>query len=81
MAKKPDQYYQMTEIGRELYDYWKKFKPKMFREMEQTGTLWEILTSEDNRLSEMVIDLIHHGMSVDQAMDVARAEIYETEET
>lgn len=77
MAKKPDQYYQMTKIGREIYDYWKGFKPKMFREMEREGTLWEILTSEDDRLSEMVIEMMQNGMSEDMAMEVVRAEIYE----
>ena len=44
--------------------------------MAKEGTLWEVLQSEDSRLDEMIISLIHSGLSVDQAMEIARAEIY-----
>lgn len=79
MAVKMTQYDLMSPIGRELHDYWKKFKPEMYRQMEKEGTLWEVLMSEDERLDDMVLSLIHNGMTVEQALEVARAEIYETE--
>ena len=56
------------------------FKPKMYKEMAEAGTLWEVLQSEDRRLDEMVIDLIHSGLSEDMAKEVARAEIYDPAE-
>ena len=72
-----EQYHSMSPMGVELHDYWMKWKPEMYKEMAETGTLWEVLQSEDRRLDEMVIDLIHKGLAVDQAKEVARAEIYD----
>ena len=71
-----EQYHSMSPMGVELHDYWMKWKPEMYKEMAAAGTLWEVLQSEDRRLDEMVIDLIHKGLAVDQAVEVARAEIY-----
>ena len=71
-----EQYHSMSPMGVELHDYWMKWKPEMYKEMAEAGTLWPTLQSEDRRLDEMVIDLIHKGLAVDQAKEVARAEIY-----
>ena len=71
-----EQYHSMSPMGVELHDYWMKWKPEMYKEMAAAGTLWAVLQSEDRRLDEMVIDLIHSGLAVDQAKEVARAEIY-----
>lgn len=70
------QYSSLSPMGVELHRYWMNFKPEMYQEMAAAGTLWEILQSEDRRLDEMVIDLIHSGLSEDMAKEVARAEIY-----
>ena len=70
------QYSSLSPMGVELHQYWMNFKPEMYREMAESGTLWPTLESEDNRLNDMVIDLIHKGLAVDQAKEVARAEIY-----
>lgn len=76
--KKPAQYYHIGVMGRELHDYWEKWKPKMYREMEQNGTLWPTLESEGTRLDDMIWELMQvHGMSEDMAKEVARAEIYD----
>lgn len=72
-----EQYHSMSPMGVELHDYWMKWKPEMYQEMAAAGTLWPTLQSEDKRLDEMVIDLIHSGLAVDQAKEVARAEIYD----
>jgi hypothetical protein len=75
------QYSSLTPIGREIHEYWMKFKPKMYKEMHSAGTLWETLSSEDKRLFEMICDLMQNGLAEDQAKEIARAEIYdETEE-
>ncbi len=52
------QYGSLTPMGRELHDYWMNHKNRMYRELHQNGTLWEILDSESRRLHEMVIELI-----------------------
>ena len=72
-----EQYDSLTPIGREIHRYWKDFKPKMYREMYANGTLWEILSSEDKRLFEMIIDLMQQGLAEDQAKEIARSEIYD----
>ena len=70
------QHSSLSPMGVELHRYWMNFQPKMYREMAEAGTLWPTLESEDNRLHEMVIEMIHSGLSEDQAKEVARAEIY-----
>ena len=77
MSKKPEQYYHIGVMGREIHDYWQNHKPKMYREMEQNGTLWTTLESEGMRLDEMIIDLMQKGLAEDQAKEIARAEIYD----
>jgi hypothetical protein len=73
-----EQYSSLTPIGREIHEYWMKWKPEMYQEMHREGTLWEILSAEDKRLDEMIIELITvNGLAVDQAMEIARAEIYD----
>ena len=73
-----EQYHSLTPIGKEIHKYWMDFKPKMYREMEQAGTLWETLSSEDKRLDDLACNLITvQGMSVDMAMEVVRAQIYD----
>ena len=74
--KKPEQYYHIGVMGREIHDYWKAWKPELYRELQQKGTLWTILESEGMRLDDMIIDLMQNGMSEDMAKEVARAEIY-----
>ena len=71
-----EQYSSLSPIGREIHEYWMKWKPEMYKELKAQGTLWEVLESEDNRLDEMIISLMQNGMSEDMAKEVARAEIY-----
>ena len=75
--KKPEQYYHIGVMGRELHDYWQKWKPELYREMEKQGTLWTTLESEGMRLDDMIWEMMQNGMSEDMAKEVARAEIYD----
>ena len=75
--KKPEQYYHIGVMGRELHDYWMTQKPELYREMKAQGTLWTTLESEGMRLDDMIIELMQNGMSEDMAKEVARAEIYD----
>ena len=71
------QYNHLSNIGREIHEYWMKYKPTMYQEMHEAGTLWEIISSEDNRLLEMMCSLItEQGLAEDQAWEIIRAEIY-----
>lgn len=70
-------YWSLSPIGKELHDYWMKFKPEMYREMALNGTLLETLEREDERLFDLILELMRSGMAEDQAKEVARAEIYD----
>ena len=72
------QYSSLTPIGREIHEYWMKWKPKMYQEMHREGTLWATLSSEDKRLDEMMCTMVaEQGLAVDQAWEIVRAEIYD----
>lgn len=73
----PEQYDSLTVIGREIHKYWKQFKPEMYKEMHREGTLWEVLQSEDQRLYEMMCEMMQQGMREHEAMEVVRAQIYD----
>ena len=74
----PEQYNSLSPMGVELHRYWMNEKPKMYREMANSGTLWPTLESENRRLDEMMFEMIaQQGMSEDMAKEVVRAEIYD----
>lgn len=73
-----EQYNSLTFVGREIHEYWMKWKPEMYKQMHKEGTLWETLKSEDERLFEMGANLVSvQGMAPDMAMEVVRSEIYD----
>ena len=73
-----EQYSSLTFVGREIHEYWMKWKPEMYKEMHREGTLWETLKSEDERLFEMGANLVSvQGMAPDMAMEVVRSQIYD----
>ena len=71
-----EQYYSLTPIGKELHDYWMNFKPKMYKELADSGKLWPLIKSEGDRLNEMVIELTPQ-IGLAGAKEMARAEIYD----
>ena len=74
-----EQYWNLTPIGRELHDHWMKSKPKMYEELAQTGNLWNLIEKKDQELDDMILELIP-SLGIAGAMEMARAEIYETME-
>ena len=71
-----EQYSLLTPMGKERHDYWMKFKPKMYNELADKGTLLKLLNSEGDRLTDLVIELTH-PLGLAGAMEVARSEIYD----
>ena len=69
-----EKYSRLSPIGKEMHDYWMKWEPEMYKEMYKEGTLLQIVESEDDRLHEMIIDLMQQGLAEDQAKEIARAE-------
>lgn len=72
-----EQYSSLTPIGKELHDYWMNYKPKMYKELAQMGSLWSLIEQQDKELDDMILQLIPQ-LGIAGAMEVARAEIYET---
>ena len=80
MGLTKEQYNSLNPMATELHDYWMKFKPKMYKEMVESGVLWDLVQREGNRLNDMVIELTPK-IGLAGAKEVARAEIYdETDE-
>lgn len=71
-----EQYSSLTPIGKELHDYWMNYKPKMYKELAQMGSLWELIEQKDRSLDDMICELIPQ-IGIAGAMEMARAEIYE----
>ena len=71
-----EQYNSLSFVGREIHEYWMKWKPEMYKEMYKAGTLWQILSEEDERLFEMGADMVSGParLSPDQAMEIIREE-------
>ena len=71
-----EQYQHLTPMGKELHDYWRKFKKKMYKEMADEGTLLPMLISEGERLSDLVTELTPQ-IGLAGAEEMARSEIYD----
>lgn len=71
-----EQYWNLNPMAKELHDYWMKFKPKMYKELADSGELLPLILMEGERLDEMVIELTPQ-IGLAGAKEVARAEIYD----
>ncbi|MGN0651504.1 MAG: hypothetical protein ACI4KN_00755 [Gemmiger sp.] len=71
-----EQYNSLNPMALELHEYWRKYKPQMYKEMVQEGVLYDLVTREGDRLNEMVIQLTP-TLGLAGAKEVARAEIYD----
>ena len=71
-----EQYNSLNPMAMELHEYWRKYKPKMYNELADSGQLWSLIQSEGNRLNEMVIQLTPQ-IGLAGAKEMARAEIYD----
>ena len=71
-----DQYWSLNPMAKELHDYWMNFKPKMYKELADSGNLLDLIQREGDRLNEMVIELTPQ-IGLAGAKEVARAEIYD----
>ena len=74
MKQRPEEFWQIGPMGREILEYWEQEKPELVQEMTAAGTLWEYLEKEDERLYDLGLELMRSGLSEDQMMEVLRAE-------
>jgi len=68
----------LSEPGRRLEEYWRKYLPKMYNSLADQGELHETVMAESYRLFEMMLRLMRQGLHEDQAWEVVNAEIYGT---
>ena len=71
-----EQYISLNPMAMELHNYWRDYKPKMYKELADSEKLWPLIKSEGDRLNEMVIELTPQ-IGLAGAKEMARAEIYD----
>ena len=68
----------MTElgsIGQEARRHWKQHRPKMYKELQEVGTLKTTLLELENRVAKQLEDLAHQGLNYDQAWEMVRDQV------
>lgn len=74
--RKRDMTNQLGHYGLLAKKHWKKFRPKMYAELEKSGELMPVLLSLQERVSNQVLDLLEKGFQVHEAEEVVRDQIY-----
>lgn len=81
MAKKglltKEEYQSLGRCGREIYSYWSSEKRKMCKSLAEEGKLYEIIRKWGESLDRMVEEQMENGLYESEAMEIARAQIYE----
>ncbi len=68
----------MTElgsIGREARRHWKQHRPKMYKELQEAGTLKTTLLELENRVAKQMEDLSLQGLKPNQAWEMVRDQV------
>jgi hypothetical protein len=52
--------------------HWKEFRPKMYRELEQRGTLDQSVRQAVQQTKDALVDALQAGMNPDQAWEGVR---------
>ena len=73
-----DQYLSLGKMGRELYDYWTKFLPRMSQSLAEKGEFWESLKSEAETLDQVYENWIAAGYEDYEAAEEPRQMMMET---
>jgi hypothetical protein len=66
--------YPLGSLGIQIREHWRKYRPKMYAELEQSGHLAESLHAAQERTSDLVDSLVAGGMPHHQAWELAREE-------
>jgi hypothetical protein len=66
--------YPLGSLGIQIREHWKRHRPQMYAELENSGHLTESLHAAQERTSELMASLLAAGMPHHQAWELAREE-------
>lgn len=69
-----EEYTSLSTMGREMHDYWMENKPKMYRELYESGELLPILNRRGDEQDDWIRELMQNGMDLAGARELARSE-------
>jgi hypothetical protein len=66
----------LNSLGWKMHDHLKKFRPKMFQELKQDGSLNQYLSNLQEQIGRQLDDLENSGMDHYSAMEMLQDQIY-----
>ena len=62
----------LNRFGLMAKEHWKEYRPRMYKELEDSGQLEERLYQAQEQTADMLAELISQGMSDDMAWEFVR---------
>ena len=66
--------YPLGTLGLQIKAHWKKYRPKMYAELQRQGKLEESVYAAQERTSDLMDELLSKRMPHHQAWEIAREE-------
>ena len=66
---------ELGSIGRQARRHWKEHRPKMYKELQEAGTLKTVLLELEDRVAQQLEDLWKEGLNPDQAWEMVRDQV------
>ena len=64
----------LGSLGLQIKAHWKRYRPKMYAELEKSGHLLESVYEAKERTSDLMDSLLDKGLPYHQAWELAREE-------
>ena len=64
----------LGNLGQQIKRHWQEHRPRMYRELEQSGKLHQALVQAQNQTSDALHSLLYQGVPYDQAWESVREE-------
>ncbi len=62
----------LGSLGQQIRAHWQKYRPQMYRELEQSGKLHQALLQAQELTSDALHTLVRQGVPYDQAWESVR---------
>ena len=69
---------ELGSLGWEQNEYWRKYCPKMYKNLAESGDLFRLLKHRDEQMEEMMQDLMNQGLYENEARDFVNEIMYDT---
>ena len=64
-------------MGLDQNDYWRKYLPKMYKSLAESGELFPLLKRRNDRMEEMMQDLMNQGLYENEAREYINEIMYD----